>query len=52
MISLHLRPATNLSEFLLRYGYIHGYTRSNYYNEITYEFDIKVSDIHYTSTIP
>lgn len=40
-INPDLRPATNLSEFLLHYGYIHGYTRSNYYNEITYEFDYK-----------
>lgn len=40
-INPDLRPATNLSEFLLHYGYINGYTRSNYYNEITYEFDYK-----------
>lgn len=40
-INPDLRPATNLSEFLLHYGYIQGYIRSNYYNEITYEFDYK-----------
>ena len=41
-INPDLRPATNLSEFLLHYGYIHGYTRSNHYNDtITYEFDYK-----------
>ena len=41
-INPDLRPATNLSEFLLHYGYIHGYTRSNHYNDTTtYEFDYK-----------
>lgn len=54
-INPDLRPATNLLEFLLHYDYIHGYTRSNCYNDTTtYGFDYKGKryTLYYYDTLP